>query len=158
MRIYYVHGPSARSTGQRKQCRHARTAKRPASFAWSTWRSSCPTRLWCASTAGRPGSIGAASSKRLSTLGCFASGAPSVMTGRNSCQKCLSWGSKSPADNLPGRLVLALQICTRGTAAVTPACASVLKAGSRQKKRGRGTCCCAPPVLPKAPTDAAPLE
>ncbi|KAK2519093.1 hypothetical protein Q9233_012146 [Columba guinea] len=38
-------------------------------------------------------------------------------------------------DNLPGRLVLALQICTRGTAAETPACASVLKAGSRQKKR-----------------------
>lgn len=43
----------------------------------------------------------------------------------------------SHADNLPGRLVLALQICTRGTAAVTPACASVLKAGSRQKKRGK---------------------
>lgn len=54
-------GPSARSTGQRKQCGHARTAKRPASFAWSMWRSSCPTRLWCAPAAGRPGSIGAAS-------------------------------------------------------------------------------------------------
>lgn len=54
-------GPSARSTDQPKQCKRTRTARPHASFAWSMWRRSCPTRLWCAPTAGRHGSIGAAS-------------------------------------------------------------------------------------------------
>lgn len=43
----------------------------------------------------------------------------------------------SHADNQHGRLALALQICTRGTANAMPACASMPKAGSRQKKRGK---------------------
>lgn len=50
------------------------------------WGPSCAcSHRWCLSC-----------SDRLLRQGCFVSGAPSIKPGRNSCQKCLPWGSQSP--------------------------------------------------------------